>query len=89
LHHSECTDVLIELQNSISMNFLICIDNQGYEASLQEFKLYRALPDAAAEADGMVRVIDESGEDYLFSNSHFLDPKLDPSVLEALSRRTT
>ena len=50
----------------IAMIQVICIDNEGYEASLEQFALYWALPDAKAESKGMIRVLDESGEDYLY-----------------------
>ena len=49
------------------MNWTVCIDNQGYEASLEERKLYVTKADPRANALGMVRVIDESGSDYLYS----------------------
>ena len=51
--------------------FVICLENTGYEASLERRKLYEAVPDAEAEADGDVRVIDESGEDYLYPAAWF------------------
>lgn len=53
----------------------VCIDNTDYPASLEPRKLYRVLPDAQAEAHGQIRVVDESGEDYLYPGSSFL--KLD------------
>ncbi len=46
--------------------FAICIDNAEYPASLELHKAYRVLPDKGAEQDGDLRIIDESGEDYLF-----------------------
>ena len=46
--------------------------NEGYEASLERNKIYAVLPDEKAERDGDVRVIDESGEDYLFSADRFV-----------------
>jgi hypothetical protein len=51
--------------------FLLCLDNSGNEASLIPGKVYRALPDVRAAKDGLVRVIDESGEDYLFARTQF------------------
>lgn len=57
---------------SRSASFLICITNDGYPASLETRKVYQELPDPDAEAQGLVRVIDESGEDYLFPKSMFL-----------------
>ncbi|MCX7097890.1 MAG: hypothetical protein NTV43_08310 [Methylococcales bacterium] len=46
--------------------FAICVNNQGYEVSLETRKLYEMLPDDDAERHGQIRVIDESGEDYLY-----------------------
>jgi hypothetical protein len=53
--------------------FLLCVDNEGYEASLEIRKLYEKLPDKEAERHNQVRIIDESGEDYLYP-SEFLRP---------------
>jgi len=50
----------------------VCIDNTGYPVALEPRKLYRVLPDAEAKAHGQLRVIDESGEDYLFPASLFV-----------------
>ena len=50
----------------------VCIDNAGYPASLEPWKLYQVLPDPEAKAHGQLRVIDESGEDYLFPAALFL-----------------
>ena len=44
--------------------FGLCLDNEGYPASLEVGKLYRVIPDAEAAAHGYIRIIDESGEDY-------------------------
>lgn len=52
--------------------FAICVDNSEYPASLELHKTYRIIPDADAEQDGDLRVIDESGEDYLFPASYFV-----------------
>ncbi len=61
--------------------FAVCITNQGYEASLERNKIYVLLPDSEAERDGDVRVIDESGEDYLYPAAWFVEVDL-PSVVE-------
>jgi hypothetical protein len=53
--------------SSASTAFVVCVQNDGYEASLERNKLNVVLPDRAAEKDGDLRVIDESGEDYLFA----------------------
>ena len=52
--------------------FAVCVDNGGYEASLERNKIYVVLPDRGAEKDGDLRIIDESGEDYLFSADRFV-----------------
>jgi hypothetical protein len=52
--------------------FAVCVQNKGNEASLERDKIYAVLPDGDAERDGDLRVIDESGEDYLFSADRFV-----------------
>ena len=52
--------------------FLLCLNNEGYPASLEVRKVYRSLPDAVASSRGFVRVIDESGEDYLYPCNCFV-----------------
>ena len=49
-----------------SAGFAVCLKNKGFEASLEPPKIYQAVPDAEAEAHGTIRVVDESGEDYLY-----------------------
>lgn len=62
--------------------FVICVNNRGYSASLEQRKLYPFLHDAEAEQHNMIRVIDESGEDYLFPARYFV-----PVDLPATTRR--
>ena len=50
----------------------LCVDNAEYKASLIPGKVYRIVPDPRAAKDDLVRVVDESGEDYLYHTSHFL-----------------
>jgi hypothetical protein len=52
--------------------FVVCVRNDGYEASLERNKIYTVLPDADAERDGDLRIVDESGEDYLFAADRFV-----------------
>lgn len=66
--------------------FALCIDNSGYPASLERHKIYRVLPDRQAEADGDLRVIDESGEDYLYEADRFLLVDFPPRTARALNR---
>jgi hypothetical protein len=64
--------------------FGICIDNTDYEACLILKKIYEILPDKEAAEDDLLRVIDESGEDYLFHESHFLVIDFPAEVVETL-----
>jgi hypothetical protein len=66
---------------SDSKHFAVCVRNEDYPASLELRKLYEVLEDAFAEQHGMIRVIDESGEDYLYPNDYFFRVSL-PAVLE-------
>jgi hypothetical protein len=52
--------------------FAVCVKNEGYEASLERNKIYTVVPDAEAGQDGDVRVIDESGDDYLYPEDWFV-----------------
>jgi len=56
---------------TIESKFVVCIRSEDYPASLECRKLYRLLPDPFAEAHGQVRIIDESGEDYLYPDELF------------------
>ena len=64
--------------------FVLCIDNTDYEASLITRKIYEVIPDPQAEKDELIRVIDESGEDYLYHISHFVFIRLPAEVEKAL-----
>ena len=63
---------------------VVCIDNEGYEASLECRKIYVRLRDPAAEKRGHVRVIDESGEDYLYPKDMFVSVDLPPATRKAV-----
>ena len=56
--------------------FVVCIDNSGYLASSDLRKIYRTVPGKRVESDGDIRVIDESGEDYLYAQSRFVPIKI-------------
>ncbi|MDQ3009529.1 MAG: hypothetical protein M3X11_02335 [Acidobacteriota bacterium] len=64
--------------------FAICVKNEDYPASLQLWKVYRVLPDEKGARHNMIRVVDESGEDYLFSASYFVPVELPQAVASAL-----
>ena len=69
---------------SARRRFVICLDNAGYDASLDVRKLYRVLADAKAEKLGMLRVIDESGEDYLYPKKLFALIDISPAIRRRL-----
>ena len=64
--------------------FVVCVRNEGYEASLERNKIYAVLPDKKAEREGDLRVVDESGEDYLFSADRFVKIEVPAAVRESL-----
>ncbi len=68
----------------MSKRFAVCIDNTDYLASLIPGKLYEVLPDEDAAKDDFLRVIDESGEDYLYHQSLFMPVELPVKVQRAL-----
>jgi hypothetical protein len=63
---------------------VVCVDNDGYSASLEKRKIYVALRDAAADKHGMLRVVDESGEDYLYPKALFRSIALPDAVRRAV-----
>ena len=68
-----------------SLQFVVCLKNNGYEASLEPRKIYQVLPDKDAEGHKMIRVIDESGEDYLFPASLFSPISLPQTLVKELA----
>ena len=64
--------------------FVVCVRNEGYEASLERNKIYAVVPDKVAEREGDLRVVDESGEDYLFSADRFVKIEVPAAVRESL-----
>ncbi len=71
-------------QRKPAFKFAVCINNEGYPASLELHKIYRIIPDRDAAAEGDVRVIDESGEDYLYPAAWFVFVELPRSVERSL-----
>jgi hypothetical protein len=72
------------MTQKLQAKFVICLNNQGYEASLEIGKLYRLIDDEEAQINGLIRVIDESGEDYAFSAQRFYAVELPQNVEEVL-----
>ena len=67
-------------------DLVVCVENSGYEAALERRKLYALLPDLEAETRGLLRVIDESGEDYLYPAGMFYKVELPVAVRKAVFR---
>jgi hypothetical protein len=67
-----------------SKQFVVCVNNEGYSASLEKRKIYVALRDSTAEKHGQLRVIDESGEDYLYPKTCFRVIALAQSIKRAV-----
>lgn len=70
--------------NTASARLLICVENKGYTASLEKRKIYVSLSDSLAAKHGHVRVIDESGEDYLYPKQFFMPVTLPHAVRKAV-----
>ncbi len=64
--------------------YVICVKNRNFRASLEIRKIYRRLPDATADRHGLVRVVDESGEDYLYPADYFVAIRLPQAVAKAI-----
>ncbi len=65
--------------------FVVCVTNTGYEASLEFKKIYEVVEDSVATSHSQVRVIDESGEDYLYPSEFFAGIELSPSLQAQLA----
>ena len=71
-------------KNAKQMHFALCIENSDYKASLIPGKIYRILKDAKASKDDLVRIVDESGEDYLYHKSLFVFVDLPKTLTKKL-----
>jgi len=69
----------------VKTHYVICTNNEGYPASLEKRKIYRVLSDPQASAHKLMRVIDESGEDYLYPADWFVPITLSRTVAKALA----
>ncbi len=68
----------------MTAKYVVCVDNKGYPVSLEVRKIYRTLPDDGEPELDLIRVIDESREDYLFPGSYFIPIELTEEVEKAL-----
>ena len=75
-------------QHKLGTQFAVCIKNEGYPASLEVRKIYKVIPDTSAGKHQYIRVIDESGEDYLYPADYFVPIQLPEAVEKAFSLTT-
>lgn len=73
-----------DVMGRTAKRLVICLDNSGYEVSLERRKIYVALPDAKAARLGQIRVIDESGDDYLYPEERFVSADLPQATRRAV-----
>lgn len=71
-------------KNTEASHFAVCINNEGYKASLEVGKLYRVIPDEEAASHGYLRVVDESGEDYGYAADRFFPLDVPQALADAL-----
>lgn len=72
------------MKKQIKQKFVVCVDNSEYPASLELYKIYQNIPDADAQAHGDLRIVDESGEDYLYPQSWFVHLEVPDKVEQAI-----
>jgi hypothetical protein len=85
--NSKSNAILIEstrMKNITSHRLVICIKNDDYSVSLETRKIYEAIPDIEAEKHKQIRIIDESGEDYLYPEEYFIPVSLPKDVEDAI-----
>jgi hypothetical protein len=73
-------DILLPLDMK---RYVICLNNESYPVKLELRKVYEVVHDPMAEGEGFIRVIDETGEDYLYEASRFAPVELSQTILEA------
>jgi hypothetical protein len=72
------------MAKSTSKQLVVCVSNDGYPAALEKRKLYEMLRDPAAEKEGLLRIVDESGDDYLYPKAFFRSVELPESIKKAV-----
>jgi hypothetical protein len=73
----------------LTNSYVLCIENSGYPESLEVRKVYAVLPDERADARQYVRVIDETGEDYLYPSKYFVPIQVPPEAAKILPSRNS
>lgn len=75
----------MKLHSILSKHYVVCVNNEGYEVSLEKRKIYCSVPDKQASKQGLIKVRDESGQFYLYPESFFAAIKLPHPLLKALA----
>ncbi|MBC8446319.1 MAG: hypothetical protein H8D78_01085 [Chloroflexi bacterium] len=73
-------------QHSPETQFVVCINNEGLPVSLELFKIYQVIPDARSAEHRLLRVMDESGEDYLYPTDYFVSINLPQTAEQAMQK---
>ena len=73
------------IERQARSRYVLCVKNRGYAASLERRKIYRRLNDIRASRHGLIRVVDESGQDYLYPSSYFVSIAVPKPARRALS----
>ena len=73
---------------SDTQRYVLCVSNEKYSASLEARKIYQCIPDNKAEAQRQIRVIDESGEDYLYPREFFLPIEIPKEAIRAFAQES-
>lgn len=74
----------MKMEQAQPNQFAVCLNNEGYEASLEVGKIYRVIADEDARENELIRVVDESGEDYAFSANRFHPIEVPKTIEEVL-----
>ena len=82
--HSEVIDLIMSQETQPEAQFAVCINNDGYQASIEVGKLYRVIPDEQAASHGYIRIVDESGEDYGYTADRFYPLEIPRQLAQAL-----
>jgi hypothetical protein len=67
--------------------YVLCLDDDNYQASLEARKIYKCISDPDAESHNMIRVVDESGEDYLYPSSLFIPIEIPQQATKAFANK--
>ena len=76
----------MNMNQAQTFKYAVCVDNSNYLCSLELHKIYQVFEDPQVAQDGEIRVIDESGEDYIYSQNRFVYINIPPEVVGSFER---